>query len=241
MMPFPLSGAIEDVQRMSWAVRRKPLESFLLPAAAFSLPGGTGALACRDGSLVSLFRLEGARSMVGAQELDGFVELGARRLNGIFTGPGHALHVVFERAPDEAERLVAAAGDRTLRQCERLGLALGDVIAERGRRLAPLMAAESFVIAAWTRPSVLAPDQLNATASGSPDGCATGCRTPKIRNARIWRPKGWRPGTRLTSIRYRPSLPRPGSWPRRSAPMPRPPPCAACLTAPIRPTRIGAR
>ena len=160
MMPFPLSGAIEDVQRMSWAVRRKPLESFLLPAAAFSLPGGTGALACRDGSLVSLFRLEGARSMVGAQELDGFVELGARRLNGIFTGPGHALHVVFERAPDEAARLVASAGDRTLRQCERLGLALGDVIAERGRRLAPLMAAESLVLAAWTRPSVLAPDQL---------------------------------------------------------------------------------
>ena len=122
-MPFPLSGAIEDVQRLSWAVRRKPLESFLLPAAAFSLPGGAGALACRDGSLVSLFWLDGARSMVGAQELDGFVELAARRLNGIFTGPGHALHVVFERAPDEAERLVAAAGDRTLRQCERLGLA----------------------------------------------------------------------------------------------------------------------
>ena len=141
-------------------MRRKPLESFLLPAVAFSLSGGTGALACRDGSLVSLFQLEGARSMVGAQELDGFVELAARRLNGIFTGPGHALHVVFERAPDEAERLVAAAGDRTLRQCERLGLALGDVIAERGRRLAPLMAAESFVLAAWTRPSALAPDQL---------------------------------------------------------------------------------
>ena len=117
-------------------------------------------LACRDGSLVSLFHLDGARSMMGARELDGFVELGARRLNSVFTGPGHALHAVFERAPDEAARLVAAAGEQTLRQCERLGLALGDVIAERGRRLAPLMAAESFVIAAWTRPVVLAPDQV---------------------------------------------------------------------------------
>ena len=117
-------------------------------------------LICRDGSLVSLFRLDGTRSMMGARELDGFVELGARRLNSVFTGPGHALHAVFERAPDEAARLVAAAGEQTLRQCERLGLALGDVIAERGRRLAPLMAAESFVIAAWTRPSVLAPDQV---------------------------------------------------------------------------------
>ena len=149
-------GAIEDALRLSWAVRKKPLESFLLPAAAFSLPGGAGVLVCRDGSLVSLFRLDGARSMMGARELDGFVELGARRLNSVFTAPGHALHAVFERAPDEAARLVAAAGNQTLRQCERLGLALGDVIAERGRRLAPLMAAESFVVAAWTRPSVLA-------------------------------------------------------------------------------------
>ena len=155
-----MSGAIEDALRLSWAVRRKPLESFLLPAAAFSLPGGAGVLACRDGSLVSLFRLEGARSMMGGRELDAFAELGARRLNSVFTGPGHALHAVFERAPDQAQRLVAAAGGRTRRQCERLGLALGDVIAERGRRLAPLMAAETFVIAAWTRPSVLAPDQL---------------------------------------------------------------------------------
>ena len=159
-LPFSMYGAIEDALRLSWAVRKKPLESFLLPAAAFSLPGGAGVLACRDGSLVSLFRLDGARSMMGARELDGFIELGARRLNSVFTGPGHALHAVFERAPDEAARLVAAAGGQTLRQCERLGLALGDVIAERGRRLAPLMAAESFVIAAWTRPAVLPPDQL---------------------------------------------------------------------------------
>ena len=159
-LPFSMYGAIEDALRLSWAVRKKPLESFLLPAAAFALPGGAGVLACRDGSLVSLFRLDGARSMMGARELDGFIELGARRLNSVFTGPGHALHAVFERAPDEAARLVAAAGEQTLRQCERLGLALGDVIAERGRRLAPLMAAESFVIAAWTRPAVLPPDQV---------------------------------------------------------------------------------
>ena len=65
-MAFSMSGAIEDALRLSWAVRRKPLESFLLPAAAFSLPGGAGVLACRDGSLVSLFRLDGARSMMGA-------------------------------------------------------------------------------------------------------------------------------------------------------------------------------
>ena len=108
-LPFSMYGAIEDALRLSWAVRKKPLESFLLPAAAFALPGGAGVLVCRDGSLVSLFRLDGARSMMGARELDGFVELGARRLNSVFTGPGHALHAVFERAPDEAARLAISA------------------------------------------------------------------------------------------------------------------------------------
>ena len=70
-LPFSMYAAIEDALRLSWAVRKKPLESFLLPAAAFALPGGAGVLVCRDGSLVSLFRLDGARSMMGARELDG--------------------------------------------------------------------------------------------------------------------------------------------------------------------------
>ena len=34
-LPFSMYGAIEDALRLSWAVRKKPLESFLLPAAAF--------------------------------------------------------------------------------------------------------------------------------------------------------------------------------------------------------------
>ena len=228
-LPFSMYGAIEDALRLSWAVRKKPLESFLLPTAAFSLPGGAGVLACRDGSLVSLFRLDGARSMMGARELDGFIELGARRLNSVFTGPGHALHAVFERAPDEAARLVAAAGGETLRQCERLGLALGDVIAERGRRLAPLMAAESFVIAAWTRPAVLPPDQLKRDSKRLRRRLrqwAAGRRPPH--NARIWPPMASRPGTRPSSIPSGRCSPRLGSWPRCLAVTPRAPPCAVC-------------
>ena len=66
--------ALEDALAASWTLRRKALESFLLPQAA----AGDGLLACRDGSLVSLFRLDGARSMVGAAELDRFVELACR-------------------------------------------------------------------------------------------------------------------------------------------------------------------
>ena len=147
----PLYRTLEDVLAAGWTLRRKPLESFLLPQAA----AGEGLLACRDGSLVSLFRLDGARSMTGAAELERFVELACRRLNSRLTEPGHALHLMLERAPDEAGPLVARANARAGRQAERLGLALEDVLAERARFLAPLLAAETMVLACWTRPACL--------------------------------------------------------------------------------------
>ena len=159
-MPLSLAAAADDLQRLSWTLRRKPLESFLAPQAAVPLEGGAGALVCRDGSLVSLLRLDGARSMMGAEELDRFVDLAARRLNTAFGLPGHALHMVFERAPDEARPLAEAHTEAARRQGERLGLDLGDLLGERSRRLAPLIAVETLVLACWTRPCTLPRDRL---------------------------------------------------------------------------------
>ena len=155
-----LAAAADDLQRLSWTLRRKPLESFLAPQAAVPLEGGGGALVCRDGSLASLIRLDGARSMTGAGELERFVALASRKLNTAFAAPGHALHVAFERAPDEAEGLAEAHAEAVRRQAGRLGLDLDDLPAERARRLAPLMAAETLVMACWTRPSVLPRERL---------------------------------------------------------------------------------
>ena len=146
-----MKRALEDALAASWTLRRKPLESFLLPQAA----AGDGLLACRDGSLVSLFRLDGARSMTGAAELERFVELACRRLNSRLAEPGHALHLMLERAPDEAGPEVARIHAKTGRQAMRLGLDLGDVLEERSRFLGSLLAAETMVLACWTRPTCL--------------------------------------------------------------------------------------
>ncbi len=143
--------AIEDALAAAWTLRRKPLESFLLPQAAI----GDGLLACADGSLVSLFRIDGARSMTGAEELEGFVDLACRRLNSRLAEPGHALHLMLERAPGGAAPQVEDVHARTGRQARRLGLDLEDVLAERARRLAPLLAAETVALACWTRPACL--------------------------------------------------------------------------------------
>ena len=142
---------IEDALAAGWTLRRKPLESLLLPEAA----AGEGLLACRDGSLVSLFRLDGARSMTGAEELARFVELACRRLNSRLADTGHALHMMLERAPDEAGPEIARSCARAGRQAKRLGLDLEDVLDERARFLGTLLAAETMVLACWTRPACL--------------------------------------------------------------------------------------
>ncbi|MDD9990731.1 MAG: hypothetical protein OXP75_02935 [Rhodospirillales bacterium] len=164
-MPLSLAAAADDLQRLSWTLRRKPLESFLAPQAAVPLEGG-GVLVCHDGSLVSLIAVDGSRSMMGAEELERFVEVAALRLNTAFAHPGHALHVVFERAPDEAATLAEGHAGAARRQARRLGLDLDDLLAERAGRLAPLIAAETLVIACWTRPSVLPRDRLERDRKG---------------------------------------------------------------------------
>ena len=165
-MPLSLAAAADDLQRLSWTLRRKPLESFLAPQAAVPLEGGGGVLVCHDGSLVSLLALDGSRSMMGAEELDRFVDVAALRLNTAFAHPGHALHVAFERAPDEAAGLADAYAEAARRQAGRLGLDLDDLLAERARRLEPLIAAETLVLSCWTRPSVLPRDRLERDRKG---------------------------------------------------------------------------
>ena len=165
-MPLSLAAAADDLQRLSWTLRKKPLESFLAPQAAVPLEGGGGVLVCHDGSLVSVIALDGSRSMMGAEELDRFVDVAALRLNTAFARPGHALHVVFERAPDEAAGLAEAHAGAARRQARRLGLDLDDLLTERARRLAPLIAGETLVIACWTRPSVLPRERLERDRKG---------------------------------------------------------------------------
>ncbi|MDE0407759.1 MAG: hypothetical protein OXN81_07845, partial [Alphaproteobacteria bacterium] len=182
---------------MSWTLRRKPLESFLAPQAAVPLDGGGGALVCRDGSLVSLIRLDGARSMTGAEELERFVTLASRKLNTAFVAPGHALHVAFDRAPDEAREMADAHAEACRRQGVRLGLDLDDLLAERARRLAPLMAVETLVLACWTRPGLLPKDRL--------------ARESKALRSRL---RDWLPAAGEAQCPY---LAPEGLWPRHEA------------------------
>ena len=158
-------GPLGDLARRMWTLRRKPLEAFLAPVAAVPAQGDApAALVCADGSLVSLIRIAGSRTAIGREELDRFVALATRRLTTALAAPGHALHVVFERAPDAGPAFAEAAAERARRGCARLGLELGDLIAERAARLGPLTAPELWVAACWTRPAAIDREQAHRDA-----------------------------------------------------------------------------
>lgn len=153
-----LVDRLEDLLHWSWQLRRKPLESFMLVRAAAEREG-TGVLVGHDGSLGSVIDVEGARSMMGEEGLDRFVETVERRLGPALLERGHALHVVFERAPAEGRRLLEEAAERQRQSCRRLGLDLEGPIAERVERLAPRAAGERLAVACWSGPAVLPRDQ----------------------------------------------------------------------------------
>ena len=163
--------------------------------------------------------------MMGTEELDRFVALAARRLNTALAVPGHALHMVFERAPDEALPLAQAMAEGSRRQAGRLGLDLADLFDERARRIAPLIAAETLVLACWTRPAALAPDRLNRDRKRLRQLMRHWLPGAARRNARIWRPRASGPATRRCSTPSMRCSPRPASWANGSARTQR---CASC-------------
>ena len=142
---------LEDAIRFAWAVRRKPIEAFMAPIAVLE-----EGLLCRDGSLVTLFEVEGARSIWGGGELERFVELG---LASVECGLPWA-RVMRCRSCSSARR---TAGPRWLKRCRsvrrarrRCSVSILAISSESGREgWGRLLAGETCVIAVWSREKLL--------------------------------------------------------------------------------------
>ncbi len=144
---------LDDITALAWSARKKGLEAFMAPAAGLA----EGLILARDSSLVTLIEIDGALSATGEEELQRFVDTALARWNTALLDPGHAIHVTFERDPASA----SVAGFTARQEAAALsrGLELTDVLGERERRLASLVADEAVTMACWTRPSALTKDQ----------------------------------------------------------------------------------
>ena len=141
--------------------------------------GPEGPLIARDGSLVSLWLLEGSRRVVGDEELEEVLECWSEALNNLFLSKGHGLHLVYERDPSDGGEVARAAVARQAARASWAGLDLGDVFAERVERVGGFLSREWCVVAAWTRPSCLMVEQARRD------------REHAVKRLKTWAARAW--------------------------------------------------
>lgn len=130
---------------------KQPLESFIRLETA----DDPVTLVAEDGSLVSMFQIDGARQIIGAAEYERIIEQGVIKLGSRFDRAGYALQVVFIRNPDRIGRELRNMMRFNKRAAEAVGLDIKDLIDERARHLKNYMAWEECYFTIWTRPAAM--------------------------------------------------------------------------------------
>lgn len=149
-------GLFDSIFGPLFMALRQPMESYIRLETA----DGDNSLVAKDGSLVSIIRIEGSRQMVGDAEFARIVEQSTVKLGSRFDRPGHALQVFFMRNPDRIKnelRLLLRPSRIAVRN---IGLDLGDLIDERQKNLANFTAWEDVYFVLWTSAASLTKSQI---------------------------------------------------------------------------------
>jgi intracellular multiplication protein IcmB len=121
---------------------------------------GESSLVAKDGSLCTVLRVNGARQVMGQEEMERLVETLSISLSSTMGKSGHAIQVWFARDPDLSPQLVRQMLQQARTTAQRLHLSLDDLLQERERHLPRFITWEGFYIALWTRLTVLTPQEV---------------------------------------------------------------------------------
>lgn len=130
---------------------KQPVESFIQLETADS----EFALAAKDGSLVSLVRVDGARQIIGDEEYrkilnDCVVKFGTR-----FDKAGHAIQIYFARNPERSYAELKKMIRPNAMASRVIGLEIDDIFQERAKHLSHYISWEEIYFVLWTRPVIL--------------------------------------------------------------------------------------
>lgn len=110
-------------------------------------------------SLVTAFDLQGTYQILSAEDFGKMIENLRIRLNGYLARDGHSITFGFERDPDRAHDELMRLAEPQLKAARRIGLDSEDIILDRVRRNAPLVAWEQNLMFVYTHVSVMNPDE----------------------------------------------------------------------------------
>ncbi len=117
-----------------------------------------------DGSLLTVFHIEGTTTLMGAEEFQRLVEGLSNALHPAMSRPGHAIQVLFSQDKENIKdhiRSIYAPAEAT---AKRLNLSLEDLFEERVTYLSDYCAEETLYVVLYTRPFNLTSDQLKTAA-----------------------------------------------------------------------------
>lgn len=116
-------------------------------------------LVARDGSLISVIKLEGVSQLMGTDEFD-HVHAGlAQCLQTSLSKPGASLQVVFSHDRATVKDEISEMQQPARSTAQRLGLELNDVLDERIDYISQYCATETVYFVLWTRPFTLSDEQ----------------------------------------------------------------------------------
>ncbi len=116
-------------------------------------------LVAKDGSLISVLKIQGSTGLVGAYEFDKLHRGISQSLQATLSRAGHGLQVLFTYDRDMVKQEIQDNYAPAMQTAKNLELNLNDLFEERVNYLSEYCAKESVYFVLWTRPSGLNADQ----------------------------------------------------------------------------------
>jgi intracellular multiplication protein IcmB len=116
----------------------------------------------RDGSLLTILRVNGIRHLVGTDEFHRLHQGVANSLQTSLSRTGHTVQVFFSFDNEQVKQDIKSIFCNAIITAKRLNLQLDDLFDERVNVLSKYCAKETLYLALWTRPASLSKRQLDA-------------------------------------------------------------------------------
>jgi intracellular multiplication protein IcmB len=110
-------------------------------------------------SMATVFDLQGTYQITSSDDFAAMVDNLRVRMNGYMSRCGHSLTLSFERDPDRALDELMRLAEPQIKTARRIGLQSEDIILDRVRRNAPLVAFEQNLLVIYTHMSVMGDDE----------------------------------------------------------------------------------
>lgn len=143
---------------------------------------GPQTLVTRDGSLLSVLKIEGATFLVGPEEFERMHRALTQSLQSALARPGHSIQVFFMQDKETVTQLLEGMLAPAKQTTDQLELSLDDLLKERVAELYRYCATESLYFVVWTSPQCLTQAQLEQTLQDK-QAALKSQKIPLIRNA----------------------------------------------------------